>query len=473
MHKVSNNTTDWTKMQDCFFDKILKKQGEGLSRLKSLTKDNIQDGYLDIQRGIARIDYQDALFDASRSMIRFKKPLRLIKMIDKIIDEKVGVTHSAVLIYDNDRKSYVLVDSKGMRGKKIPAGYLRLDLRSPLIELFCGKRSNYFFENGVANFKELKWILESGQLLTKNVYFHNKLRLVLKEMELLDAELCVPCLFKKELLGVLILGKKKSGRNFIWEEMSLFATLANDAAMAFANARLIENLRRKVDEVEHLYEREHQFFIDTAITLAKAIDARDIYTHGHTERVTTYCLAIADELDDVPEIKLNSRFREMLHITALLHDIGKIGIPDRVLNKKGKLNVTERQIVERHPEIGASILLPMRELNEVAKCIHSHQEWYNGNGYPIGLKRDEIPFISRIVSVADAFDAMTSDRPYRKKKSAKESLDKIRENCGRQFDPQIVKAFLSAYEKKKINSDFKQTNFKSRRISIDKEASLC
>ena len=268
-------------------------------------------------------------------------------------------------------------------------------------------------------------------------------------MELLDAEICVPCFFKKKLLGILILGKKRSGINFMREEMSLFATLANDVAIALANAGLIEGLRRKVDEVEHLYEREHQLFINTAIALAKAIDARDIYTHGHTERVTRYCLTIAGELEKVVEIKLDSRFKETLHISALLHDIGKIGIPDGILNKKGKLNAAERKVVEKHPKIGASILLPIPELSEVARCVRSHQEWHNGNGYPDGLKRDEIPLISRIMSVADAFDAITSDRPYRKRRSTDEAVSEIREWSGRQFAPKVVEAFLNAYRKKK------------------------
>lgn len=462
MSNMNRDSANWTKMQDWFFDKILKKPEEIWPRLRPLTRDDVRRGYLDPQREITRIDYQNTLFDASRSMIRFKKPHRLIKMIDRIIDERVGITHTAVLIYDNDRKSYVLVDSKGMQGRRIPAGYVRLDLKSPLIELFREKKNYYFFKNGVVNFKELKWILGSGQLLTKDVYFHNRLRLALKEMELLDVELCVPCFFKKDLLGVLILGKKTSGRNFIREEMNLFATLANDAAMALANTRLIEDLRRKVDEVAHLYKREHRLFINTAVALAKAIDVRDIYTHGHTERVTRYCLAIADESSDIPAIKPNSRFREMLHITALLHDIGKIGIPDRILNKNGRLNATEREIVERHPVIGASILFPIRELNEVARCVHSHQEWYDGNGYPDRLKMDQIPLISRIVSIADAFDAITSDRPYRKKKSAEGALSEIRKYAGTQFDPRVVKAFLNAYGKRKINTDYQH-----KKISMD------
>ena len=452
MYDARDSFTNWIRVQSWFFDKILKKDGKIFLSSKPLAGRDIRPGYFEhrSQKETPRIDYQDALFDASRSMIRFRKPRRLVKMIDKIINERIGVTHSAILIYDSGKKSYVLMHSEGEKGKRIPAGYIRLDLKSSLIGLFRNRDNNCFFEDNVIDFRELSWMLESGQLLTKDVYLHNKLRSALKEMELLDAEVCVPCLFKKELLGILILGKKISGRSFKREEINLFATLANDAAMALANARLIENLERKVTEVEHLYEREHQLFLNTAVALAKAIDARDIYTHGHTERVTRYCLSIADELRNIPEPENNKHFKELLRITALLHDIGKIGIPDGVLNKKGRLNASERKIVERHPEIGASILLPIRELNEAARCVRSHQEWYNGNGYPDGLKKNEIPLISRIVSVADAFDAITSDRPYRKKKSAKKAAEEIKEYSGTQFDPQVVEVFLEEYRKGKI-----------------------
>jgi HD-GYP domain-containing protein (c-di-GMP phosphodiesterase class II) len=450
---MDNNTiTSWAEIQNWLFDTALTKREGAYHKIKSLGKRSMQGDYFGTRRDIIGVDYQDALFDASRSMIRFKKPHRLIRMIDRIITKKVGVTYSAILTYDNEKRAYVLVDSEGIQGKKIPAGYIRLDLKSPLIELFREKKASYFFENDVINSKELKWLLESGQLLTKEAYLHDRLRLALKEMELLDAELCIPCFFKKELLGILLLGKKTTGRNFKREEMSIFATLANDAAMALANAKLIEKLQGKVDEVEHLYKKEHQLFINTVVALAKAIDARDIYAHGHTERVTEYCLSIAEELKNVPEVKFNNHLREMLYITALLHDIGKIGIPDRILNKKGRLTNAERKIVERHPDIGASILFPISELNEVAKCVRLHQEWYNGNGYPDGLKREEIPLISRIVSIADAFDAITSDRPYREKKSPEEAVSEIREYSGTQFDPQVVEAFLIAYQKKKVDS---------------------
>jgi len=443
------NSADWQKVQDLFFGRFVRDKKKSSPKLNFLAGDR-KNGYLYPGGESEGVDYEDTLFDASRSMIRFRKPQHLAKMIDKIVSEKVGVVHSAILIYDNSAGFYVLIDSRGAKGRRIPAGYIRLDAKGPIIEIFKDRKNAHFFENGILYAKNLRWLLESGQLLNKEVNFHNSLRTVLKEMELLDVEVCVPCFFKRELVGLLILGKKSSGRRFLNQELRLFATLANDAAMAVANARLIDSLRNRIDEVEHLFEREHQLFINTAAALAKAIDARDVYTHGHTERVSKFCKSIVDELDHVSEIRFDRRFKEKLYMTALLHDIGKIGIPDKILNKKKGLTTAERRIVEEHPKIGASILYPLRELSEVARCVRSHQEWYNGNGYPDGLRRDEIPLISRIVSVADTFDAITSDRPYRKRRGADDAVREIRGCSGTQFDPSLVKAFLSAYNNNKI-----------------------
>ncbi len=446
MYSANQDYNNWKEIENLFFNKVLKKEGP---KPGPPYKQDPKHAILHQELKLGK-DYQEALFNASRSMIRFKKPQHLIRMISRLINEKVGVVHLAVLLYDSDRHSYILVDSRGEKGLKIPVGYIRLDPKSPIISLFSERKNRFISESGAVSFKELKWILESGQLLTKDASFHNRLRLLLREMELLEAELCVPCFVKKELLGVLILGKKISGKEYLREEMNLFATLANDAAMAIANARLIDSLRKKVDEVEHLYEREHTLFINTATALARAIDARDAYTHGHAERVTRYCLAIAEELGNMPEIRANVRFKEMLRITALLHDIGKIGVPDSILNKKGKLNIEEKNIVEKHPEVGASIIAPIPELSEVSRFVRFHQEWYNGNGYPDGLKRDEIPLIARIVSVADAFDAITSDRPYRKRKSNETALREIKERSGTQFDPHVVDVFVKIYNEGKI-----------------------
>ncbi|MBD3296177.1 MAG: HD domain-containing protein, partial [Candidatus Omnitrophica bacterium] len=227
-------------------------------------------------------------------------------------------------------------------------------------------------------------------------------------------------------------------------------TLANDVAMALANAELIQDLQDKIYEVHKLYEREHSMFIHTSISLAAAIDARDPYTHGHTERVTQYALSIAEELKDIPEAVIYKNFKETLHVSGLLHDVGKIGVPDSILNKQSKLTKEEYEKVKEHSVTGSAILYPIRELGDIAREVRGHHERFDGMGYPDGLKGEEIPFISRIIAVADTFDAITSDRPYRQKKMAEVAMQIIKDNSGTQFDPIVVSAFLLVYRKGKL-----------------------
>ncbi|MCX5680587.1 MAG: HD domain-containing protein, partial [Candidatus Omnitrophica bacterium] len=387
---------------------------------------------------------------ASRTMIRFKKPEHLIKIIVRNIDEQLKVTHTAVLLYREDKNAYILIDSKGSEGIKIPIGFIKLAADNPLISVFSEKQSYLVSETGILRYEDVIAGLRNRNILEHQPDLYDKLLLIKKQMDLTKANLCVPCYFKRDLLGILVLGEKISGEPFSREEMGFFVTLANDAAMAIANAQLIENLQQKVEEVKELYVREHRIFIHTSIALAAAIDARDQYTHGHTERVTNYCLTISKELYGIPEMNSYKNFRETLQIAALLHDIGKIGVPDHILNKQGRLSPEEFEEIKKHSVIGATILHPIKELSDVAKEVRHHQECYDGSGYPDGIKGNNIPLIARIISVADAFDAMTSNRPYRKRKSVEEALFELKRCSGAQFDPVIVSAFLLAYEKGRI-----------------------
>lgn len=398
-----------------------------------------------------KLDYQAALEEASQSMIRFKKPEHLIKRIVHMIDKEVGVTHTAVLLYKEKKNSYVLIDSKGQEGKKIPVGYIRLTADNSLISVFTERSPVSILDSsGALVYGMVKKMLGDEKFLTENSNLVERLKGIKSQMELLQADICVPSYFKKKLLGILILGHKLSGKEFMRDELGFFLTLANNAAMAISNAQLIENLQEKVKEVEMLLDKSHRLFIHTSIALAAAIDARDPYTHGHTERVTAYSLAIAEELGDLPEISPFRNFKESLHIAALLHDIGKIGIPDNILKKNGKLTPEEYKKVKEHPAIGATILYPIKELGGIVDAVRSHQERFDGSGYPDGLKGKDIPLMARIIAVADAFDAITSSRPYRDKRTIEEAVSEIKKSSGTQFDPQIAEAFLGAYDKKKL-----------------------
>ncbi len=437
----------WSKMQKWFIEKLANHDG-GISPVgeNRVPFDDLSSS----DNQAPKTDYQSFLENASRTMIRFKKPEHLIKMIVRTIDEHLKVTHTAVLLYKEHKRAYVLIDSKGAGGLKIPVGFIRLASDNALISVFTKKQSYFLSETGVLRYEDVLTGLRSRDVLEQQADLYDKLLLIKKQMDLIKASLCVPCYFKKELLGILVLGEKVSSEPFSRDEMGFFVTLANDAAMAIANAQLIENLQSKIDEIKELYVREHRIFIHTAIALAAAIDARDPYTHGHTERVTNYSLAIARELEGVPEIGHYKNFRETLQIAALLHDIGKIGVPDHILSKHGRLTPEEFEEIKKHSIIGASILNPIKELGDITREVRHHQECFDGSGYPDGLKDGDIPFIARIIAVADAFDAITTSRPYRHKRSMEDAIKELKRCSGSQFDPVIVSAFILAYEKGNI-----------------------
>jgi HD-GYP domain-containing protein (c-di-GMP phosphodiesterase class II) len=212
--------------------------------------------------------------------------------------------------------------------------------------------------------------------------------------------------------------------------------------MAIQNARLFQDLDEQLLKNKNL-------FLQTVFALSSAIEAKDLYTQGHTERVTHYSLTVATELKSMDKINGmdTKRFFENLRISSLLHDIGKIGIPEAILNKKDELSEEEREQIKRHPLIGARILSEVDEFYEPILGVKYHHERYDGTGYPDGLKGEEIPLIARVIAVADTFDAMTTHRPYRTSLPKEEVISIIQKESCRQFDPAIVEAFLSACKK--------------------------
>lgn len=207
-----------------------------------------------------------------------------------------------------------------------------------------------------------------------------------------------------------------------WEESQLAEAIAAQASLAVENASLYEDIERG--------------YFSTVQALAKAIEVKDPYTRGHSEKVTTYALMIAEEMG------LDERERQKLKYAATLHDIGKIGIAGRVLNKPGALTEEEYTHVKTHPLLGDSIVEPVEFLQEPRPIILHHHERYDGKGYPDGLKGEDIPLCARILSVADAFEAMRSDRPYRKALPLEEARQELVRNAGTQFDPEVVEVFL-------------------------------
>jgi putative nucleotidyltransferase with HDIG domain len=201
---------------------------------------------------------------------------------------------------------------------------------------------------------------------------------------------------------------------------------------------MAENIESLVRKLKHALRQNQELFLETIRTLAAAIDAKDPYTKGHSERVSSYSMAIARHLglsfDDVFHVR----------IAAILHDVGKLGIEDGILNKPGGLTDEEYEVMRRHPDIGAQIMTPISKLKSIIPGIRNHHETWDGNGYPDKLKGDEIPLVARIIGVADTFDAMTTNRPYQKAMPLEHVAEKMRAMAGTRFDPTVVEAFSAA-----------------------------
>ncbi len=386
------------------------------------------------------IDYKKELETASKNMILVHEPDTLIKMIVRLMVQKVKVLHAGILLHDDQQNSYILRVSRGRKiAAEAPQDFSRMDYNNPLICFFRERRDKEILNDGLIVYQEAKRSLRK-RISTKAKEILNG---ALAQMDILEAVVCIPSYFRDNLLGILFLGKKKTGRRFHRKELDFFVALASDVAMAMRNAQLFKQLQ---DELN----KRQQLFINTTIALAAAIEAKDYYTSGHTQNVINLCLKIGERIKEKKNMQLDDKFLEHLQIAALLHDIGKIGISETILNKTGPLTDEERQKVQLHPLIGAAILQPIKELEPAIQGVKYHHERYDGKGYPEGLDNDKIPIIAAIIAVADTFDAMTAGRPYRSAKSKQEAISEIKSLSGQQFHPRVVSAFLQLYEEGKI-----------------------
>jgi putative nucleotidyltransferase with HDIG domain len=194
-----------------------------------------------------------------------------------------------------------------------------------------------------------------------------------------------------------------------------------------------------------LYTRMRKMYLDTIRTLAATIDAKDPYTHGHSERVSQMAVQLAKKTG-FAETEI-----EYIEYAAILHDIGKIGIEDRILGKKDKLTDEEYEKIKEHPVIGAGIIESIEFLKKCSKTVLHHHERFDGKGYPDGLTGEEIPKTARLLAIVDAYDAMSSDRPYRTKLSPQDILNELENETGKQFDPNMVKVFISLVKEKGVH----------------------
>ena len=340
----------------------------------------------------------DALLNSTLDQKVIRK--RAMEAITLLMDAEAG---SLLLVDDEKRELYFEV-ALGEKGDKVKE-----------IRLKMGE--------GIAG-----WVAECGEPLLihdvkKDPRFYKSAD---KKTDFITRDMiCVPVKVKDKIIGVLqAINRKESV--FTEGDLKLFQLFSNQVAIALDNARLYEEIR--------------ETFFATAGALAEAIEKRDPYTGGHTKRVVNYSLAAAKYLS------LSPNEIERLKFSAILHDIGKIGIEDKVLRKPGKLDDAEIRIMNMHPALGADIMGHIKQLKDLIPGMMHHHERPDGKGYPDGLKDGAIPIIARIISVADTYDAMTTDRPYRKGLSHQTAIDEIIRYAGSQFDKEAAMAFIKAFE---------------------------
>ena len=267
------------------------------------------------------------------------------------------------------------------------------------------------------------WVISNNQpLIINSLDKETWFKEINKEDYFRSSFISVPLSVENKALGVINACNKRTGEVFTKEDLSFLANVARVGAIAFQDVRL--------------YEQMQESYLKTITALADAIDAKDHYTKRHSENVTRYSLIIAERMScTLAEI-------ETIRRAGLLHDIGKIGIKDKILFKPDKLTPEEFEQIKLHPLKGEAIVKSLSFLTDVSILIRHHHERYGGGGYPDGISGYRIERGARILAVADSFDAMRSDRPYRKRLSLEETIEELKQNQGTQFDPQIIDVFL-------------------------------
>jgi HD-GYP domain-containing protein (c-di-GMP phosphodiesterase class II) len=265
-------------------------------------------------------------------------------------------------------------------------------------------------------------VVNSEPLLVKNVQTSNEFNTGSLLGFNRESVICAPLVIKNGIIGTITMSNKRDGSAFDNDDLSLLNTIAAQASVGINNSRL--------------YEEQQKTYLNTVHALVTAIEASDTYTRGHSERVTRYSMALGQRMG------LDAESMNRLEQAAILHDIGKIGIALPLLHKEEKLNKDDIDLLRQHPAIGARILQPVGFLKQARMIVLQHHERYDGKGYPNGIPGEEILIESRIIAVADTYDAMTSDRPYRKALSHDVTLVEIQSCSGTQFDPEITAHFI-------------------------------
>lgn len=254
-----------------------------------------------------------------------------------------------------------------------------------------------------------------------------------------------PLVVQGEIMGLVFIGEKASGEPYSNHDLDIVCAMARHIGVAISQRNLLTELERKADENRQLYDEMRTTYKDTVRAFAAAIDSKDKYTEGHSVRVGKYTEIIAKELgwaeDEV----------EGAAVAGYLHDVGKLTVDRSIINAPYRINAKESSELNRHPSVGYEILMPIHHpYADVPLAAKYHHERMDGRGYPDGLHDREIPYIAKIVNLADSFDAMTTDRPYKRRRPAKDVIEDLQGNSGKQFAPEITSALFRGLLKEAV-----------------------
>lgn len=263
-----------------------------------------------------------------------------------------------------------------------------------------------------------------------------------RELAAHKVELILPLVVRGELVGLVLLGEKLSGEPYSAHDKEIICAMCRHVGVGIQQRNLLVELERRAEENLQLYENLRFTYKATVESFATAIDCKDKYTEGHSQRVGNYSEIIAEELG------WSERQIEGVAVAGYLHDVGKLVVDRNIINSPTRINASQNAQLSKHPAVGFEILAPIQHpFAEVPLAAKYHHERLDGRGYPDGLRDNEIPYIAKIVNLADSFDAMTTDRPYKRRRPAHEVVEDLQRSSGGQFAPELVTAFCRAWYK--------------------------
>lgn len=325
----------------------------------------------------------------------------------------LGANTCSIMLLEPDGKTLAVQDARGLNPEIIGA------IRQPVGEGIAGR----IFKEG------RPLLMNDFPLITPKRSEYPNRGIV--------SSVSVPLKVKGQVIGVLNMASLSKKRRFRQEDLDLLTHFAAEIATAIENTRLFDELRGKTEEIKSAH-------FEVIQALAEALESKDVYTGGHARRLAIYADAIAHEAG------LSSQEIELLRYASILHDVGKIGIPDAILHNTGSLTPEQWIVIKTHPEKGAMMLSQIHSLAHISGYIRHHHERWDGKGYPDGIKGESIPLFSRIIAIADTYDAVTTHRTYQKAASPVEALEILKRSAGHQLDPALVQYFLKAWSSSEI-----------------------